>query len=346
MQRPDAARLVWNSLQRQNQQSKSESHAPHHFPTEHMDVLAVKSDGISSKRTRRIPSGHFAQMIQTLTPDLAPTAPVAVPTNVNERPFNQSLILSPREMIRLLDESNYDSKFMTLYRPRNLVHTSGVFFTRHLSKQRLSRLKEWLHLLKYKPSTNRARRETTRTGNRTVGARRERNANRFAAIYKRFRRIAEGHRALVIPRNSNGWLSFLHLNNSTYLPDERRTSPQNLKTRSKRRSRKQKEKIKRSVRKMLRSLLSDYTLCPVYYYWQDFGQTYWPRYIKQGFCVNFGGTSCSIPPGLFCKEAEFTDVTVLRYFCLVHWPQEKCKWYRTRLPVLTSCRCGCVHRIL
>ena len=55
-----------------------------------------------------------------------------------------------------------------------------------------------------------------------------------------------------------------------------------------------------------------FNACPIMYKWHDYGEHYWPRWVREGHCVNLGGTSCSLPPGMFCTGHEETTVVLLR----------------------------------
>nr|VZI43901.1 unnamed protein product [Spirometra erinaceieuropaei] len=91
-------------------------------------------------------------------------------------------------------------------------------------------------------------------------------------------------------------------------------------------------------------LLEEYSSCPVWRTWRDYGPQFWPRWVREGRCVDVAGTSCSWPPGMHCVEAGRTVALILRYICLQAWPLDRCRWYRVPLPLVTSCRCNsCSH---
>ncbi|VDL91516.1 unnamed protein product [Schistocephalus solidus] len=111
-------------------------------------------------------------------------------------------------------------------------------------------------------------------------------------------------------------------------------APSNL--RAQRRKRRQRTRW-RGVR-----LLEEYSTCPVWRTWRDYGPQFWPRWVREGRCMDVAGTSCSWPPGMHCVEAGHTIALILRYICLQAWPLDRCRWYRVPLPLVTSCRCdGC-----
>ncbi|KAM7534211.1 hypothetical protein Aperf_G00000111620 [Anoplocephala perfoliata] len=87
--------------------------------------------------------------------------------------------------------------------------------------------------------------------------------------------------------------------------------------------------------------LNIYTTCPIVLFWKDYGEQYWPRWVREGKCVDLEGTSCSLPPGLFCVGHEERTVIMLRYFCSQRGDENSCNWYRMQKPVLVSCKCAC-----
>uniref|UniRef100_A0A5K3F594 Noggin n=1 Tax=Mesocestoides corti TaxID=53468 RepID=A0A5K3F594_MESCO len=99
-------------------------------------------------------------------------------------------------------------------------------------------------------------------------------------------------------------------------------------------------KHKISVRRIDR-MSGIYTACPLLQIWRDYGDHYWPRWVKDGRCVNLGGSSCSLPPGMFCSGHRETTVVLLRYVCPRNADRSHCNWYRMQKPILTSCKCGC-----
>nr|CDS27741.1 noggin 2 [Hymenolepis microstoma] len=87
--------------------------------------------------------------------------------------------------------------------------------------------------------------------------------------------------------------------------------------------------------------LSTYATCPVIYAWKDYGEQYWPRWVREGSCIDLEGTSCSLPPGMFCVGHEERTVVMLRYLCPLSGNEDSCNWYRMQKPVLISCKCAC-----
>lgn len=77
-----------------------------------------------------------------------------------------------------------------------------------------------------------------------------------------------------------------------------------------------------------RMVLKTVSLCPVDYYWLDFGYNQYPRYILQGFCRN-KTTITSIP----CKPCESTVYSVLRNICF----DGRCQWTQMDQNRLTWC---------
>ena len=98
--------------------------------------------------------------------------------------------------------------------------------------------------------------------------------------------------------------------------------------------------LNQKKRRLIRKFLTNFNYCPVFYKWIDRGIKFWPRWIKEGHCVNIHG-SCSIPSGMFCHEDSHKTVMIFRYICLKNWVKENCKWYRMHIPIVTSCRCSC-----
>lgn len=99
--------------------------------------------------------------------------------------------------------------------------------------------------------------------------------------------------------------------------------------------------VARRRRRRIARNVADYSVCPVWWTWKDYGSHFWPRWVKEGQCVDVSGTSCSLPTGMYCVEDQKTVATILRYICPVNWPQKHCQWYRIRFSLLSSCRCGC-----
>ena len=93
--------------------------------------------------------------------------------------------------------------------------------------------------------------------------------------------------------------------------------------------------------RQIERLAGVFTTCPIIYKWHDYGEYYWPRWVREGQCVNPGGTSCSLPPGMFCTGHEETAVVLLRYVCPFRGDEAGCSWYRMQKPVLLSCKCAC-----
>lgn len=101
-----------------------------------------------------------------------------------------------------------------------------------------------------------------------------------------------------------------------------------------------KRTINKGFRRKLRNFLDLFSVCPVRYRWKDMGSKFWPRWIKEGSCVNLA-ESCSYPEGLLCHEYQHKNIAVLRFLCMSDWAKNKCKWYKIYIPFLLACRCGC-----
>lgn len=69
-------------------------------------------------------------------------------------------------------------------------------------------------------------------------------------------------------------------------------------------------------------------ICPIEYYWMDFGYNQYPRYILQGFCKN--KTTLTSKP---CRPCELRVYSVLRNICLAG----TCRWMQMNQNLLTWC---------
>ncbi|XP_055950542.1 uncharacterized protein LOC129984648 [Argiope bruennichi] len=65
---------------------------------------------------------------------------------------------------------------------------------------------------------------------------------------------------------------------------------------------------------LVRQYLLKRTSCPVEFTWKDLGNKYWPRWVRQGECINRGGV-CSFPPGMICVPGVSTVVHLLHWQC-------------------------------
>ncbi|VDL61532.1 unnamed protein product [Hymenolepis diminuta] len=88
-------------------------------------------------------------------------------------------------------------------------------------------------------------------------------------------------------------------------------------------------------------VLSTYSTCPIIFTWKNYGEQYWPRWVREGKCIDLEEASCSLPPGMFCVGHEERTVVMLRYFCPLSEDENSCSWYRMQKPVLISCKCAC-----
>lgn len=64
----------------------------------------------------------------------------------------------------------------------------------------------------------------------------------------------------------------------------------------------------------IKSWLLKRSSCPVEFTWKDLGKTFWPRWVRDGACVDRKG-SCSFPTGMHCVPAASTTVHLLRWQC-------------------------------
>ena len=66
---------------------------------------------------------------------------------------------------------------------------------------------------------------------------------------------------------------------------------------------------RRNVERYLRQRVT----CPVYYTWTDLGASFWPRWIRHGWCRS--KKSCSWPPGMHCVPAKTVKLRLLYWQC-------------------------------
>ncbi|KAM3185650.1 hypothetical protein ACTXT7_005947 [Hymenolepis weldensis] len=59
-------------------------------------------------------------------------------------------------------------------------------------------------------------------------------------------------------------------------------------------------------------VLSTYSTCPIIFTWKNYGEQYWPRWVREGKCIDLEDASCSLPPGMFCVGHEERTVVMLR----------------------------------
>ncbi|KAK1162772.1 noggin-2-like [Acipenser oxyrinchus oxyrinchus] len=98
-------------------------------------------------------------------------------------------------------------------------------------------------------------------------------------------------------------------------------------------------KIGKKARRKFLQWLWTYTHCPVVYTWKDLGLRFWPRYIKEGNCLN--ERSCSFPEGMFCKPVKSVTKTFLRWYCQGFLRQKYCTWIPVQYPIISECKCSC-----
>lgn len=100
--------------------------------------------------------------------------------------------------------------------------------------------------------------------------------------------------------------------------------------------------------------------CPVHFEWQDLGEFFWPRYVRQGACEGTSRgageeatTSCSWPRGMTCNPADAEVLQILRWHCRRRKTPDllglttrqkirksyKCRWIKVPYPVTSSCKC-------
>ncbi|KAA0189907.1 hypothetical protein FBUS_03046 [Fasciolopsis buskii] len=314
-ERMNVSRRLWELFQSRNQASEYSSSVLR-YPSSRKTGPSVELSIPPRRRLSTNQSGaqsfnrRLADPLQILHTDPQPAFPINMPRFPPEHPFNPRAVLAPSEMLRLLGENNYIPEFMSYVKPMEAAtYPEG----------RLSSLRSYSRLNR-RPSEIQSRRQYRNTG----GAM---DSVLTSDLNKRLQTI--GH-SLWNSDESQTVYQFSRLARGA-----RPTGSQ--------RSRKDRRhaRIKRRVRRALKRLLADYTSCPVLYRWHDWGSRFWPRWIKQGQCVDLGETSCSIPPGMYCTEAEHRTIVVLRFLCFTSWPRSSCAWYRLNIPVLSRCQCGC-----
>ncbi|XP_010863370.1 noggin-2-like [Esox lucius] len=97
--------------------------------------------------------------------------------------------------------------------------------------------------------------------------------------------------------------------------------------------------VAKKARQKFEQWLWAYTHCPVDYVWKDLGVRFWPRYVKEGLCLN--ERSCSLPEGMFCKPDKSVTKTFLRWYCQGFLKQKYCTWIQVQYPIISECKCSC-----
>ena len=85
----------------------------------------------------------------------------------------------------------------------------------------------------------------------------------------------------------------------------------------------------------LRQWLWELSRCPINYSWVDFGAKVFPRYIRDGKCIE---KPCSFPGGMNCQPKGTKKLYPLIWICR---PNTTCNWYPFPLTVNESCQCAC-----
>lgn len=115
-------------------------------------------------------------------------------------------------------------------------------------------------------------------------------------------------------------------------------------------------RVSAKLKRKLQQFLWAFTACPVVYRWKDMGIRFWPRYLREGHCIQ-GKMSCSIPPGMKCRPSSKQHKTLLRWHCLSphknHYTASytsgssdislglQCQWIKISYPLITECSCSC-----
>ena len=88
----------------------------------------------------------------------------------------------------------------------------------------------------------------------------------------------------------------------------------------------------------LRQWLWELSRCPINYTWADRGLKVFPRYIRDGKCIE---KPCSFPSGMKCQPRGRRTLSLLIWFCR---PGIMCNWHRFPVIVNESCQCSCKSR--
>lgn len=99
--------------------------------------------------------------------------------------------------------------------------------------------------------------------------------------------------------------------------------------------------VGKKARRKFTQWLWAYTHCPVGYVWKDLGVRFWPRYVKEGQCLN--ERSCSFPAGMFCMPDKSVTKTFLRWYCQGFLQKKYCMWIQVQYPIISECKCSCVE---
>ncbi|CAL8072979.1 unnamed protein product [Calicophoron daubneyi] len=349
-EKANISKHLWNLFQQQNHPTRPEASILYGSPAAVTDYqnsntstpgfsqMGHKNDALAYDHwPQNKPRLKNRNSFQMLRPTFHPEFPINMPQILNERPFRSQVILTPESMLRLLNARNYQSEFMAYVKPWEAVlHPAG-----HLALEKRLHDNPLLWNRLYPRGTRLSNSETLSSVVNLKRSLREEREN-FRTFMNRLSSVAEGRWAKMLFNedkhgdlmSSEKWTN-RYLRHTGHLSDG--ASEREQKTNRKRR----KHNLRRRLRKTLRQLLMDYTACPIHYTWRDWGPRFWPRWIKEGKCVDLGGTSCSVPPGMHCQEANHTRIVILRYICLANWPPANCNWYRVHMPILTECKCGC-----
>lgn len=97
--------------------------------------------------------------------------------------------------------------------------------------------------------------------------------------------------------------------------------------------------VPKSVRRKIQKFMWNLTFCPVRHSWKFLGPRVWPQWIKEGSC--YSKRSCSVPPGMTCKQRTHTYKTFLRWHCDDFQRRHHCRWIEFLYPIITGCSCSC-----
>ncbi|KAF5406148.1 hypothetical protein PHET_00373 [Paragonimus heterotremus] len=343
-QKSNTSSMLWHLFQQRNKQTRTVSNVLLFSPNKSAGSTTKESiasneamhfHDLNNRNQKPLRIPHPSDMLRPMT---VPRLPMPLPRIGPERPFNPRVLLASEAMFQMLGARHYNENFMAFRRPwEATAFPNGLLSNGKVSGIDMRRLKDTLRAIlrtKAETASQFPQRRPNRTENRAAykwnplqqefeltgltpnkAGRKQRYSFQNHPVSKDFeaRRYTRGTRWSV-HRHHVGQLYFRPA---------------------------QTKRFRRKLRRTLRRLVTEYSNCPVHYVWKDQGAKYWPRWIKQGQCTNLRGQSCSIPPGMYCHEASYINLVILRYLCLADWPLTSCNWYRMHMPVLTQCRCGC-----
>ncbi|KAA3679129.1 noggin [Paragonimus westermani] len=338
--------MLWQLFQQRNKRTQTASNILLFSPNKSTGSTMKESNAsgkaihfheLNGKNKNLIRFPHPSDMLRPVT---VPRFPVPLPVIGPERPFNPLVVLTSEAMFQILGVRHYNEDYMAFRRPwEATAFPSGHLSNGDVSGINTRRLRDILHaILKAKPQT------TNRFPQKWLNRTKNQSAYKWDMLQQEFGHISS------TPNKVNRKQRYSFQRRPVFKEGETRRYTRGTKAAVNRQHSGrlhfrlvQTKRFRQKLRRTLRRLITEYSNCPVHYIWKDQGAKYWPRWVKQGQCTNLKGKSCSIPPGMYCHEANYINLVVLRYLCLEDWPLTSCNWYRMHMPVLTQCRCGCTN---